>query len=303
MFRLSKQQKSLFLIFIFSVVVILIKISFWLDPRTKVVFCDVGQGDASYIRVKNQIDILIDAGPDKKVLNCLGKYMPFWDRKIELAIISHPQKDHFGGLLFVVDRYQIDKILLPPVKNDSSSFLSLIKKINLKKIPLLSMTAGLEIKVLNDRIISLWPTEDFVKKNTVFKPLNQLSDQNSSNNILGTAVVDANHFSLILLFQEENYKILYTGDASPLVLNSLISQYKNSLDLFNNLKIIKIPHHGSKNGLTESFLELAKPQLALISVGRKNSYGHPAKEILSLLEAKKIKIKRTDEDGNIVFKF
>lgn len=291
MFGLSKQQKSLFFIFVFSIIVILIKISFWLDPRTKVVFCDVGQGDASYIRVRNKIDILIDAGPDKKVLNCLGKYMPFWDRKIELVIISHPQKDHFGGLLFAIDRYQIDKILIPPIKNKSSSFSSLIKKINFKKITLFPITAGVEIKVFNDQIIFLWPTKDFVKKNTVFE-----------NNILKTGVIDSNHFSLIFLFQEEDNKLLYTGDASPLVSNRLISQYKNNLDLFNNLKIIKIPHHGSKNGLTENFLKLTKPQFAVISVGKNNSYGHPAREILSLLELKKIKIKRTDEDGNIVFK-
>lgn len=291
MFGLLLKKKTLFLIFGFSLIVILIKISFWADPRTKVVFCDVGQGDASYIRVKNQIDILVDAGGNKKVLDCLGKYMPFWDRKIELVIISHPQKDHFGGLLFIIDRYEIDKVLIPPIKSKAASFNSLIKKISLKKIPLFPVIAGTELKILTDQIIFLWPTREFVKNQSL-----------TLNDVLGTTTIDSNHFSLIFLFIEKDIKILYTGDASPLALNSLISQSKNNLALLNNLKIMKIPHHGSKNGLTERFLSLAKPDLALISVGKKNSYGHPAKEILSLLEAKKIKIKRTDEDGNIVFK-
>lgn len=304
MFGALSKEKNLFLIFGFSMIVIIIKIIFWLDPRTKIVFCDVGQGDASYIRVKNQVDILIDAGPDKKVLNCLGKFMPFWDRKIEIAIISHPQKDHFGGLIYIVDRYQIDKIIIPPIMNNSNSFLSLIKKINRKEISLLPITAGTEIKVLTDKIIFLWPTREFIKKYTVFTSQAQLRNQNlTTSNVLGTATVDLNHFSLIFLFQEENYKILFTGDASPLSLDSLLSQYKNNLDLFNNLRILKIPHHGSKNGLTEKFLQLAKPTIAVISVGQKNIYSHPATEILDMLEAKKIKIKRTDKEGNIVFKF
>lgn len=73
---------------------------FNLDNRTKIVFCDVGQGDATYIRVRNKVNVLIDAEPDKRVLSCLGRHMPFWDKQIELIFLSHPNKDHYQGFLF-----------------------------------------------------------------------------------------------------------------------------------------------------------------------------------------------------------
>lgn len=300
MFGLILRRKSLFLIFLFTTIIVLIKVIFWLDPRTKVVFCDVGQGDASYIRVKNKVDILVDAGPDKKVLSCLGKYMPFWDRKIELAILSHPQKDHFGGFFYVFDRYRVDKFFLPPVNNPSSSFQSLIKKIKNKKTSLKTVWAGNELIILNNRIVFLWPTDNFIRKNVVFETSPITKKQKLD--VLGTTTVDLNHLSLIFVFQEKNFNILYSGDASPLALNSLISQYKSDLGLFHHLNILKVPHHGSKNGLTENFLRLAEPQISVISVSKNNSYGHPAKEILEMLKAAKTKIRRTDKEGNIVFR-
>jgi competence protein ComEC len=76
----------------------------------------------------------------------------------------------------------------------------------------------------------------------------------------------------------------------------------NYVDFIKNITFIKVPHHGSKNGLTKKFLSLINPAIAVISVGKNNAYGHPAKEVLEMLKAQKVKIKRTDEEGNIVFK-
>ncbi|PIP63493.1 hypothetical protein COW97_02205 [Candidatus Roizmanbacteria bacterium CG22_combo_CG10-13_8_21_14_all_34_12] len=90
--------------------------------------------------------------------------------------------------------------------------------------------------------------------------------------------------------------VLFTGDASPFVLGRL------SHSTIGKVDILKVPHHGSKNGLTKKFLDLADPSTAVISVGKNNSYGHPSKEVLDMLKAKNIKIRRTDEEGDIVFK-
>ncbi len=290
---LLNRVKSVILILLFCLLIFSFKyLPYFFDHRTKIVFCDVGQGDASYIRIKNKIDLLIDAGPDRKILSCLGKYMPFWDKKIELAFITHPQKDHFGGYLYLLERYQIEKLATIPINNPNSSFQKLKEKIIQKNIPLLFPVAGQQIKILDDIILFYWPKKDFLQSKAIF--------QNYSN--FGYPVIDTNNFSLFFLFQENQFRVLYTGDASPFILNSLLNQSKVNLSLLKNLDVLKVPHHGSKNGLTKKFLELANPEVSVISVGKNNSYRHPSKEVLDMLKAQRGKIKRTDKEGDIEIK-
>ncbi len=246
------------------------------DDSTKIVFCDVGQGDGAYIRIRNRFDVVIDAGPDRKILNCLGKYMPFYDRTIELGFISHDQKDHFGGFDYLLDRYQIRKIFMPDIETSLQSFKRLKQKIAKEKIVLRTATAGMSFDVMDDMFLIHWPDGHCI-------------------------AADNNDCSLVFTFQENNFKVLFTGDASPKVLNEIASSL-TSFAPRNDINILKIPHHGSKNGLTEKFLRLANPQAAVISVGKNNPYGHPAKEILDMLQSSGIKVKRTDKDGDIVFK-
>ncbi|MDO9028144.1 MAG: hypothetical protein Q7U68_04705, partial [Candidatus Roizmanbacteria bacterium] len=262
------------------------------DERTRIVFCNVGQGDAAYIRIKNKVDVLIDAGPDKKVLSCLGKYMPFWDRKIELIFISHNQKDHFGGLNYILDRYQIGTVFLVNDLNASlQSFKRLKEKIINKKVKIEEALAGKIIQAVQLRQPACRQAGCDEARFTMIWPIRNL---NSSND---------NDFSNVLLFEERGiarnaltFRVLFTGDASPFVLSRLSHGSLGKID------ILKIPHHGSKNGLTKKFLDLADPMLAVISVGKNNSYGHPAKEILDMLKAKNVKIRRTDAEGDIIFK-
>ncbi len=301
--EIISRRKFLLIVF-FSFVAFLAYFYFFSsDKQTKIVFCDVGQGDASYIRVRNRVDVLIDAGPDRKVLSCLGKHMPFWDRQIEIAFISHPQKDHFGGFLFLLDRYQIEKILMPPIDNPSQSFKKLKEKIVDKKSKIYFPKAGTKITILNNNKIEFyWPTEKFITNHLISSPVKTRAN---FQNVLGSSTFDNNNFSLIFLFEENNsphdkFRVLFTGDATSQVLDELVSNKKHND--FPATDILKVPHHGSKNGLTKNFLHLANPRVAVISVGKNNSYGHPAKKVLEMLKAQGIKIKRTDEEGDVVFK-
>lgn len=271
-------KKTILLTFIISFSICLsIFFNNYFDQRTKIVFCDVGQGDGAYIRIKNRIDVLVDAGPDRKILNCLGKYMPFWDRKIELAFLSHPNNDHYNGYFFISDRYKIDRFITVNSPIVSKTYKKLINKISGKNIPVLFKYSGDKILLgkgdsrIAPTITLYWPPAGF----------------NSSND---------NDFSSVLLFEENHFRLLFTGDASPFVLSRL------SHGSLGKINILKIPHHGSKNGLTKKFLDLADPQVAVISVGKNNSYSHPSKEVLDMLESAKIKIRRTDEEGDILFK-
>ncbi len=278
MFESPFSKKSLILSAFFSLLIILaIYTCILFDNSSRIVFCDVGQGDGAYIRIKNQFDILIDAGPDRKILDCLAKYMPFYDREIELAIITHPERDHFGGFLYVVDRYKIDRIFLNPISSSNIIFKQLESKIKIKNIKVYFPNETTKVNLAMSSITFYWPTQDFLKGYKGY--------QKSTNN-----------YSVILTFKLGQFKALFTGDASPFVLDRLLSQPQMHSD------ILKIPHHGSKIGLTSQFLNLADPDIAVISVGRNNSYGHPSKEILDMLKAKKVKIRRTDLEGDIVFK-
>src|SRR3989344_1374720 len=148
------------------VAVILIISSFNIKPR--VVFCDVGQGDGVYIRTKNGMDIVVDAGPDSSILECIGRYMPFFDRTIELVFISHAQKDHYGGLSSILDRYRVGYLISSTVGNSNQSFNKLQKKLKEKQTPAKSLYKNDQVILGNDAKISfLWPTREFIANQTL----------------------------------------------------------------------------------------------------------------------------------------
>ena len=244
------------------------------DGKLHLVFCDVGQGDAIYIKAATGDDILIDGGPNEKVLSCLGKHMPFYDRTIELIILSHPQADHLTGLISVIERYNVKYFVSSGIGNETEGYKRLENLIKTKTIDRKTLFSGEGINLDGLALKTIWPKEEVLGASTSETELNSLS--------------------LVLQLSYGNFDALLPGDAGAPVLEELAL----SLPTAGEWEVLKVPHHGSKTSLLESFLETVKPQLAIISVG-KNSYGHPAKEILKLLSDRAIKILRTDEDGEI----
>lgn len=275
-----------------SIVLLFFFLSSIFDTKTRIVFCDVGQGDGAYIRVENRIDIVIDAGPDRKILDCLGKYMPFYDREIELAFTSHPQHDHFGGYLPMLDRYKIDYFIMPGVDNTPTSFSELKDKLVRTKTQIKFLTRGDKISVRRSSFTFLWPDEEFISKNSRPKSTNN-SHQSFG---LPDPLIDVNGFSQTIVYSEGSTNVLFTGDLTPEV--SHILAHMN----LPQITILKVPHHGSKNGLTEDLLKKINPQQGIISVGARNTYGHPAPSLMQMLVKNNVRIRRTDKEGSIVFK-
>ncbi len=245
------------------------------NDHSFVVFCDVGQGDASYIHLRPDIDILIDAGKGASVSNCLGKYMPANDRVIEMAFISHLQNDHYGGYLYLPFHYKIKQLFVSNTKTSSDEISKLLMLMKSKKVHTEILSAGDSLQIDKGELKMLWPTEDYIRAS------------NNKN--------DPNEGSQVMVFRYNNRSILYTGDVSPKSLQALLQQSISKVD------ILKIPHHGSKNGLIEEFFLLADPTYSVISVGKNNSYGHPSSEILKMLVGSGTQILRTDLLGDIVF--
>lgn len=276
------------------------------DGRLHVVFCDVGQGDAAYIRSPDGQDILIDGGPNEKVLDCLGKNMPFYDRTIDVVLLSHPQKDHFQGIQSVMERYHVKYFISSPVAGEGEAYQKLISLIREKKIPVKLLYTGDRFSMGKVEFDILWPEKEWVARNASF--LGDLSYsrlrqdfggqvsnlEEGGGKVLGLSTGrDLNDFSYYLHLTYGQFDVLFTGDGG-----SHIQGEVEKVEMLPDVEVLKFPHHGSKTGVLPEFLDKVRPELAVISVG-KNSYGHPAEEALKLLRERDIEIKRTDRDGNI----
>lgn len=250
----------------------------YFDQRLHVVFCNVGQGDAIFIRTPSGSDIVVDGGPDKRILDCLLSHMPFWDRDIELMVLTHPHADHLNGLNYVLDRYTVKSFVSEKVENKSEGFNRLTGSLKAQRIPVQYVGAGNK-SVLNDKttIHIVGPTQNFLKETSP----------------RGTISESGEFASLLTLVSYGQFSVLLTGDSQVRELSEAIEQFNLS-----HLSVLQLPHHGSKTGLNRGILVSLAPKLAVISVG-KNKYGHPTTQVLGLLNTEKIKVLRTDKDGEI----
>ncbi|MFA5136578.1 MAG: hypothetical protein WC489_04250 [Patescibacteria group bacterium] len=277
MFEVPIRKKALVFSAFFSfLIVAVIFCTSYFSEKNKVVFCDVGQGDGAYIRIRNSVDLIIDAGPaNNQMLRCLGAHMPFYDRQIEYVIISHLQTDHYGGMLEVLKRYRIRTVFLLPFEDTKKQTKILEKALHSRNTQIIHPVSGDSLSVLDAQILFVSP----------------------SKKRLNLPKKDKNDLSIVVDFRFPADRFLFTGDISASVLDGI------GLQSFTGSSILKIPHHGSKYGLSSQSLINIDPQIAVISAGSNNSYGHPAKEILDMLEMHGVLIRRTDVEGDIVFSF
>jgi len=262
-------------------------IVFWPDQKLYFIACDVGQGDAILLS-KGFTQILIDGGPNNKVLDCLEENIPFWDRTIELMINTHQDKDHLAGLIEVVKRYEVKQILSNSFWLETQTFKDFHKQVAEYGIPVYSPQKGEKIKIAGIELKTLWP----VKKTGDVGIW-----RDSSEGVLGetTEKQKTNENSIVLHLQYGNFDAVLTGDITSKEEKQIIEGYK-----FSDIEVLKIAHHGSKYSTSSEFLKAIKPETAIISVG-KNSWGHPTEEVLERLQSIGAQILRTDQ-GKIKLK-
>ncbi len=246
------------------------------DGNLHIIACDVGQGDAILVIYKN-IQILTDGGPDNKVIGCLGRHLPFWDRTIELVISTHPDADHSTGLIDVIKKYNAPQILINPIDPGTQVYKALEKEVGGKGVHVINPTKGMTLGVDMIQLDILSPSEN-------------LKSQNSN---LKTG--QTNLFSIVYLLNYGHFRAFMPGDAPPAVLDELATGWS-----MGTVNYIKIPHHGSANGLTENLLKALMPKVAVISVSAKNIWGFPAPEIIEMLNKYGVKTLRTDQIGDVI---
>lgn len=241
----------------------------------RVIFLDVGQGDAILISQGSQ-QVLIDGGKDGKLLlEKLGRHVPFWDRNIEAIIETHPDQDHIGGLIDVLRTYRVGDVLETKMQNDSQTFKKLEETIADNGIEKLEAKKEVTIKFSNGAVLE------------ILYPFESVADVNDK---------DTNAYSVVAKLTVGKDSFLFTGDFPTTQENFLLN---SGADVSANF--LKVAHHGSKYATSDGFLERVKPTDAIISVGRSNAYGHPNQETLQRLAAHKIQVLRTDEVGDIEY--
>ncbi len=254
--------------------VVLFFVTVWLaiwaipDSNLHLIACDVGQGDA-ILATAGTYQILTDGGPGKKVLDCLGRHMPFWDREIEVVVLTHPQIDHFGGLTEVFKRFKVDTFVTSGSESGTSEFQLLKNAVGGSGARIVYADVGTQISIGKIHLDILHPPKGLISS-------------------------DDNDLSIVSVLKYANFEALLTGDLSPKATELILQK-----GLIRPLNYIKVPHHGSRYGLTKSLLEAARPDVAVISLKKNNQYGHPHKETLDLLSQFGVKIYRTEEMGDV----
>lgn len=238
-------------------------------PISEISFLSVGQGDSELITLDSGVVMLIDAGPPNgMVLDALSRVLPPGNRSIDLLFISHPESDHVGGVQSLLNTYQIGAVISSGREGTSDLWKTTKRLIKEKNIQIISVGAGDSIKTGDSIINVLSPDSSLLNKK------------------------ETNESSLVLEFFENGTKSLFVGDSGKTAETNVINTINGTID------ILKVGHHGSKYSSLNPFLDVIKPKIAVVEVG-KNLYGHPTQEALSRLSSIGANVFRTDQNGTV----
>ena len=275
--KLSRSEWFIFIIIACAAIISFVALdtSAQSDGLLHVYFLDVGQGDGIFIDF-NGNQVLIDGGPGNKIIQELGRVMPFHDRSIDLIILTHPHADHVTGLIEVLKRYKVDKIIENYVPYSTAEYAEWNKAKSGSEV--MEARAG--------QIVDLGGGA----KLTILYPY-QSNAEGVPISVIAKTVHD---FMVITRLDYGNEGVLFTGDAEAKIEYKLLSSGASL-----SAQFLKVGHHGSKTSTTEKFLDAVNPEVAFIEVGAKNRYGHPHPTVVQRLEERGIKYYRTDVGGTI----
>lgn len=266
-FVFLKKSRKIFkyLVVIFLSVIIVIRLFRMANTNMYIFFVDVGQGDCTLIKTPKGKKVLIDGG-GKEDSEYIGKeilvpYLLNRDIKnIDYIIISHFDTDHVGGILTVMEKLKVKKVVISKQYENSENYDRLKRIAREKRINILVVNKG-------DKL--------YIEKNVYFDVIWPDNDNVISENVL-------NNNSIVCTLHYNNFSLLFTGDIEEIAEKQILQEYKERENLIKS-KAIKVAHHGSKTSSTTEFLETVKPCIALIGVGENNKFGHPSEEVVKRL--------------------
>lgn len=276
----SKKNNKCKIIICLLIVLILINFIIYIFPqKLRIFFIDVGQGDSTLIITPDKKTVLIDGGGSDSFDVGEKVLLPYLlDRrilKIDYVLISHFDTDHCGGILTIMEKVKVKNIIISEQAEHSENYERFKKLMIHKRIRLIEVKKGDKIKIGRySEFKILFPTSRLLSEN----PLN--------NN------------SIVAQFNYNNFKMLFTGDIEKLAEQQILKAEKAEI----RADILKVAHHGSKTSSIPEFIKAVKPKIALIGVGKNNTFGHPNQQTIKNLENIKCRIYRTDLQGEIIIK-
>jgi competence protein ComEC len=257
-------------IFIYSLIA-----SFYTQHKLRVVFFDVGQGDAIFVETPSGKQFLIDSGYNNLILSRLAKEMSFFDRSLDAVFVTHPDSDHIGGIPDILKNYSVFKYFDSGVISDSALYNAVNETLFYKNTSTTTLSSS-DIIDFGDGVFVeiLWPETDLFEKDG-----------------------DTNKGSLVAKLIYGNTSFMLVGDAPQSVEKVLI--FKDGKELDSD--VLKVGHHGSKTSSLDSFISAVSPEYSVVSAGKDNKFGHPNIETLDILNNVKSKILETFVVGNIIF--
>ena len=238
------------------------------SENIKIHYIDVGQGDSILIQC-GEHNMLIDAGTNSSEEDLISYLDNLNIQKFDYLVGTHTHEDHIGGMDKIVKKYDFDSILFPKTTSNTKTFENFVT----------------EVKNKNKKLTAPDTTKTYILGDATFEILSPLKDEYE----------DQNNYSIVIKLKYKDTSFLFTGDAEKLVEEDILDTNKDI-----SADVIKIGHHGSSTSTSEEFLKKVNPKYAVISLGKDNSYGHPHKETIELLENYNIKTYRTDELGTII---
>lgn len=246
------------------------------DGLLHVYFLNVGQGDATLIRGPDGENIIIDGGPGQNILKELSETLPYFDNAIDWLILTHPDRDHIEGFIYVLRRYRVKNILFIGASKDDYFSDTFLEEITQKNIPVVFADAESDVTFPDGLVLdTLYPFEQMV------------GGRGATSNL-----------SIVTKIVYFNNEVLVTGDADTQEEEKLLNK---NVDL--HADVLKLGHHGSATSTGEKFLKAVSPAYGVISVGKGNTYHHPHPSTLKKLQSAGVKILRTDINGRIEFAF
>ncbi len=232
---------------------------------------DIGQGDAFFIEFPTGEQVLIDGGPDDSILAKLGSLLLPWDRSLNAILLTHPDADHITGLVSVLDRYEVDTVYETGVRAHTPYDEAFTKSLGSKGSDRTTLRSDDVIEIGEVTLTVVWPDVSLVD-----------AYPNKRNNL-----------SINVLLEYGDTTILFTGDSEDIVEETVGSRV-------GDIDVLKVGHHGSFTSTSWEFLQVIRPEIALISMGRENSYGHPHPTVIQRLEDIGADMFRTDLHQDVV---
>lgn len=264
---------ALYGILIVFIVLAWLELSRLPDGKLHLHVLDVGQGDAILLVSPSGKQILVDGGPDLSVLEQLRKHMPFFDRTIELVVLTHPDADHGTGIPEVLRRYRAEKILFNGTEHDSGRYEAFLDEVLAQKLPVIFPDPAADIDLGDGLVLDqLWPLPS----------------------VFGSDPKHSNNESVVLRALFGSASVLLTGDIEESAENAILA---TGADI--HADILKAPHHGSKTSSSTGFLLAVDPERVLISVAAQNSYGHPSLSVLDRYRHLDIPFRSTALEGTL----